>query len=151
VATVVALSRGLPCARAVLLASPSEMEPYLARMDAALGLGAPGRAALRARVARVLARAGLSGFDLPALTHRLPQAALIVHDATDREVPPVAARRLARGWSGSQRVETEGLGHRRLLRNPDVVARVTAFVAARPESEAAPESAPPALKLAFAR
>jgi pimeloyl-ACP methyl ester carboxylesterase len=151
VATVVALSRGLPCTRAVLLASPSEMEPYLARMDAALGLGAPGRAALRARVAQVLARAGLSGFDLPALTRRLSQAALIIHDASDREVPPAAARRLARGWSGAERVETEGLGHRRLMRNSDVVARVTAFVAATPESDAVPESAPPLLTAASAR
>jgi pimeloyl-ACP methyl ester carboxylesterase len=151
VATVVALSRGLPCARVVLLASPSEMEPYLARLDAALDLGGPGRSALRARVAQVLARAGLPGFDLPALTQRLSQPALIVHDSGDREVPPAAARRLARGWSGAQRVETEGLGHRRLLRNPDVVARVTAFVAATPASEAAPDSAPPALRLASTR
>jgi pimeloyl-ACP methyl ester carboxylesterase len=151
VGTVVALSRRLPCTRAVLLASPSEMEPYLARMDAALGLGLPGRAALRARVAHVLARAGLTGFDLPALTHGLSQPALIVHDAGDREVPPAAARRLARGWPGAQRVETEGLGHRRLLRDPDVVARVTAFVAATPESEAAPDLAAPALRLASTR
>jgi pimeloyl-ACP methyl ester carboxylesterase len=127
------------------------MEPYLARLDAALDLGGPGRSALRARVAQVLGRAGLAGFDLPALTQRLSQAALIVHDAGDREVPPAAARRLARGWSGAQRVETDGLGHRRLLRNPDVVARVTAFVAAKEESAAAPELAPPTLRLASRR
>jgi pimeloyl-ACP methyl ester carboxylesterase len=148
VGTVVALSRGLPCGRVVLLASPSEMEPYLARMDAALGLGPDGRGQLRARVARVLAGAGLAGFDLPALTQHLSQAALIVHDAGDREVPPAAARRLARGWAGAERVETQGLGHRRLLRDPEVVARVTTFVAARPESQAAPDSAPPMLRLA---
>jgi pimeloyl-ACP methyl ester carboxylesterase len=148
VATVVALGRGLPSARAVLLASPSEMEPYLARLDAALGLGPPGRAAVRARVAQVLARAGLSGFDLPALTQRLSQAALIVHDAGDREVPPAAARRLARGWAGAERIETEGLGHRRLLRSPEIVARVTAFVAA---PTTAAESAFPALRLASTR
>jgi pimeloyl-ACP methyl ester carboxylesterase len=148
VGTVVALSRGLPCGRVVLLASPSEMEPYLARMDAALGLGPGGRGELRARVARVLARAGLAGFDLPALTQRLSQAALIVHDAGDREVPPAAARRLARGWPGAERVETQGLGHRRLLRDPEVVARVTAFVAATPESQPAPASALPMLRLA---
>jgi len=34
-------------------------------------------------------------------------------------------------WTpGAQFVRTTGLGHRRILRDPEVIARVTAFIAA---------------------
>jgi hypothetical protein len=36
---------------------------------------------------------------------------------------------VARAWPGAQFVRTTGLGHRRILRDPEVMARVTAFIA----------------------
>jgi len=39
---------------------------------------------------------------------------------------------VAHSWAGPAEVlETQGLGHRRVLRDPGVVATVTAFVASR--------------------
>lgn len=67
---------------------------------------------------------------LPPL--RLAQAttvgALIVHDDTDREVPWQEGSALAQAWSGARMLRTSGLGHRRILRDPQVIAEVTAFV-----------------------
>jgi hypothetical protein len=37
---------------------------------------------------------------------------------------------IAAAWPGAELVTTEGLGHRRILRDPAVVARVTDFLAA---------------------
>lgn len=54
---------------------------------------------------------------------------LVIHDEDDREVPLSQARAVAASWPSAQLVETQGLGHRRLLRDPAVVERVLAFFA----------------------
>lgn len=58
----------------------------------------------------------------------LKQNVLIVHDTLDKEVKYQHALALHEAWRGSQLLTTEGLGHRRILKDPDVVARVASFV-----------------------
>jgi hypothetical protein len=55
---------------------------------------------------------------------------LVVHDHGDREVGFRDGHETARAWPGARLLATEGLGHRRLLRDPAVVEEVVAFVAA---------------------
>ena len=58
-----------------------------------------------------------------------------MHDTEDSDSPFAEGAQLARGWAGSSLMATTGLGHRRILRDPDVVERVAAFIdakAARP-------------------
>jgi len=57
---------------------------------------------------------------------RLP--ALIIHDDNDRDVPVAQGRKLASTWPGAEFMETTGMGHRRVLRDPQVVARVFSFL-----------------------
>lgn len=54
---------------------------------------------------------------------------LVVHDLGDREVPFEDGRRLAEAWPGAALLRTEGLGHRRILRDPEVLRAVERFVA----------------------
>src|SRR5690606_23386303 len=69
-------------------------------------------------------------FDMTGLpASRTPPPSLVVHDAGDREVPAAHGRALAGAWPGARWLETAGLGHRRLLRDPAVVARVAGFIA----------------------
>ncbi|HEU0030873.1 MAG TPA: alpha/beta fold hydrolase [Kofleriaceae bacterium] len=56
-------------------------------------------------------------------------AMLVIHDRTDREVSIEHGRRLAAQWPKAELVTTDGLGHRRILRDPDVIARTVAFAA----------------------
>ncbi|ABL80744.1 MULTISPECIES: alpha/beta hydrolase [unclassified Nocardioides] len=58
----------------------------------------------------------------------LPEA-LVVQDRDDRSVGTGLARELAAGWPGATYLETRGLGHSRVLADPDVVASVVRFVA----------------------
>jgi pimeloyl-ACP methyl ester carboxylesterase len=134
IVTAVALRQGMAVERVALVASPSDMEPYFATLERALGMGPRGRAAFRARLRRVLGRAGVPGLDVTAMVADLDLPALIVHSTDDREVPVASSRRLAQAWAGSERMQVEGLGHRRLLRNPEVVSRVVDFVAPLPEA-----------------
>ena len=53
--------------------------------------------------------------------------ALIVHCVDDVIVAPDQGRRLAAAWPAATLRETQGLGHRNLLRDPATLAAVVAF------------------------
>lgn len=60
---------------------------------------------------------------------QLPQPALIIHDKHDREVPSELSEKLAAYWPAARLYLTEGLGHRRVLRNKEVIRTVVEFIA----------------------
>jgi len=52
-----------------------------------------------------------------------------VHDQQDHDVPWQEGETLAHAWPNAISIQTQGLGHRRILRDPAVVARSVAFMA----------------------
>lgn len=68
---------------------------------------------------------------------------LLIHDATDRRIPVSISREIARSRPGVTYVETEGLGHTRLLADPGVQARIAAFIT-QLATEGAAKTAPSA-------
>jgi pimeloyl-ACP methyl ester carboxylesterase len=54
--------------------------------------------------------------------------ALIVHDRHDAEVPVTDARVIADHWPGARYLEVDVGGHRRMLKAPEVIEAVAAFV-----------------------
>jgi pimeloyl-ACP methyl ester carboxylesterase len=70
-------------------------------------------------------------FELPQSVARVRAKALVVHDAGDREVSPAGGLALARAWPGARFVRTEGLGHRAILRDAQVVIDAVDFIADR--------------------
>ena len=113
-----------------LIAPPSDFRGYLERFSDACGLTAGARDRLDRRLT---ARAGIppEALDLSRFAGDLPLAALVVHDREDAEVPWADGAAIAEAWPEAELVTTRGLGHRRILRDPAVVARVTAFLTAR--------------------
>jgi pimeloyl-ACP methyl ester carboxylesterase len=82
-------------------------------------------------VKRVERRLGLrlSYFDIAAMADELTTPPLlIVHDRDDYEASWDASSRLASRWPDAQLLTTTGLGHNRILRDPDVVAAAVAFM-----------------------
>jgi pimeloyl-ACP methyl ester carboxylesterase len=53
---------------------------------------------------------------------------LVVQDLDDRSPGVGVARELVAGWPGASYVETRGLGHNRVLKDPGVVSAVAEFV-----------------------
>jgi pimeloyl-ACP methyl ester carboxylesterase len=53
---------------------------------------------------------------------------LVIHDKGDLEVPIYEGEALYESLRNGQLHVTEGLGHRRILKDPDVIARAVAFV-----------------------
>jgi len=64
-----------------------------------------------------------------AIAHRMHTPLLIVHDLADGEVAFASGEALAAAWPGAALRATEGLGHRRVLRDPDVVRAAVDFIA----------------------
>lgn len=52
---------------------------------------------------------------------------LVVHDREDRETAWQDGADIAAAWPGATLVSTSGLGHNRILRDPDVIARIVGF------------------------
>jgi pimeloyl-ACP methyl ester carboxylesterase len=73
----------------------------------------------------------MSSIEPIELAPSLRARALVVHDPVDRETPFEHARSLVQAWPGAELLCVAGLGHRRLLRDPEVVRAVVAHVAGR--------------------
>ena len=136
-AAAVAMAEGLRVERAVLIASPANIEVYPRRFAAALGFSPAGADRMAAALER---RAGpLERLSPIRLAPRQTAEALILHDPLDREVPFDESRALAKAWPGAQLEAIAGRGHTRALHDPEVIARAAAFIgAAEPQRAIGP-------------
>lgn len=135
-ATNLAVSRGVPVGRLVHLAPPERVDFFLERAGSHLGFSSGVR---RRAMARVEARFGLGvesarGRNLAPRLGHIPL--LIVHDSDDRDVPLAEGRALAQAWPAARLTATSGLGHTRVIRDPEVVETVVRFAAAPLEPRA---------------
>jgi pimeloyl-ACP methyl ester carboxylesterase len=125
--------------RLVFIAPPIDMRDFVTTVSAELGLSERAQSALEQVVER---RVGLRMADLHAL--RLAPAMkaplLVLHDEQDRAIPIECSESLARAWPGAELQKTRGLGHNRILRDPQTIEAVVAYVkGVRPrESEKTP-------------
>lgn len=131
-ATVFALSvldQDIRLKKLVLIGTPNRLEQVFQGYVKALNV--PKRAArsfrklVEAKAGMPLSEASLSNLGLNASV----EEALIVHDAQDHSVSLEAARLVAEAWPNARMLVTEGYGHYRLMKNPDVIERVTGFLA----------------------
>ena len=122
-----ALSRGLPASCAVLIAAPESPEIFYRELLSALGFPAARQEACLRAMERDY---GLRLADIhgPTRAAEIRVPGLIFHDAQDREVPASHGEAYGAAWPGARLVRTEGLGHRRILRDGSVLAQTVAFV-----------------------
>ncbi|MEO6775274.1 MAG: alpha/beta fold hydrolase [Kofleriaceae bacterium] len=117
---------GLEVPRTILISPNAILDDSVVRFAQHLGLDHADRIALEQRLA---AHTGID-FDTLALDHLVAgrdSALLVVHDHDDREVPLSHGCRLAAAWPNAQLRITHELGHRRILRDPTVIAAVVSF------------------------
>jgi pimeloyl-ACP methyl ester carboxylesterase len=127
-AVALAARDGLPVSRVVLIASPVNPPAWVEVFAARFGL-TPEVVDLMKR--RSEHRIGFRWDDLrvTALAAGLRQPLLVIHDRHDAEVPLSDGASIAAAWPGGRLVETAGLGHHRVLRDPAVIAQAADFLA----------------------
>jgi pimeloyl-ACP methyl ester carboxylesterase len=126
-AAAYAASRGLPIERLVLLAPPASPPEYTRLFAQVFGLSEPTRAAMQKRIE---ARQGMPMplFEPESLGPRIRMPTLIVHDRGDSVNRFADGQAYARAVRGSRFVPTEGLGHRKMLKDAQVLGEVAIFV-----------------------
>jgi pimeloyl-ACP methyl ester carboxylesterase len=126
-AVVLALHDGLDAARAALLAPVAEPWLFVQRLADLLAFSEARYQGLVAHIER-RARTALRIVDGATAARSLTAHAVILHDPADRQVPFSHGEALATAWSGATLHTTPGVGHRRLLYEAGVVARVVEHI-----------------------
>lgn len=142
VATLLAMRHGwLGAERLVLLAPMSSYASQFTLFADQLSLSARTRDLVDRAVA---ARVGLptEEFDVAFLAGEVDALpTLVVHDRNDRQTSYDESIRLVDTLPDARMITTQGLGHRRLLADPQVVEAVTSFVAGAELPQALPSTA----------
>ena len=115
---------------AVLLAPPSSVLRYSRLFARQLGIPERVRRVMQERIERRIGRPW-TDFELPGSVANARSRALVIHDADDAEVPFAAGLGVARAWRGASLLRTQGLGHRAILRDPQVVRDALDFLQRR--------------------
>ena len=118
-----AYAQGLPLKKLVNIGSPSSIEGVLGDFVNAIGA----RLRVRDHMLQTLAAkyeiepATLSPVSIVRESKVLKGA--LVHDEDDHDVPIVHAEALAKVWTEADFIRSSGLGHRRILRDQEVIRR----------------------------
>lgn len=126
-ATTIAMRLALPVERLVFVAPPSDLGAFSYQFADLLGV--PERVRERMQD-RIETRFGVRWAEIAAaaLAPTMDRPLLVVHDRDDREVPWESGRFIADRWPEARLVSTRGLGHQRILRDPEVIAETLGFV-----------------------
>lgn len=127
-AAAYAASRGLTAERLVLLAPPASPVEYTRLFARMFGLSEATRAGMQRKLE---AREGIlmRQVEPAAVGPRIRLPTLVVHDRNDSINVFADGVAYSEAIAGAQLVATEGLGHRRILKDPAVLERVAAFLA----------------------
>jgi len=127
-AAAYAASRGLAIERLVLLAPPASPRDYTRYFAHVFGLSETTRAAMQKRIE---AREGIlmPQFEPDAVGSRIRVPTLVVHDRDDSINRFADGQAYTHAIRGAQLVATQGLGHRRILKDAEVLGKVAIFTA----------------------
>lgn len=112
---------------AVLLAPVIGPTLFVDRFTGMIGLPPARAEGMMRHIARTIGREPAT-LDARRAAAGLRVPALIVHDPEDREVPWAHGAEIANAWLGSRLMQADGLGHRRLLRDPLILGAATEFI-----------------------
>jgi pimeloyl-ACP methyl ester carboxylesterase len=123
-----ALASGLSPNKAVMIAPPATLRWMADNFFDRLQLNRDIRKRIESRLARDYGESVWQDVSPENNVLELKVAGLIVHDEGDGDVPFAHGQRLANVWPGAQLQQTRGLGHRRILRDKNVINSIVEFL-----------------------
>ncbi len=144
-----ALHAGLAAQRAVLVAAPADYAAHARGFAIAAGLDAEGIETMLSLLSRTIG-SDVRSISLPRRAPHLRQPALFIHSSDDRVCAIEESLASAAAWPGARHLRVEGLGHRRILADPAVIAAAIEFVNTSARHVHAGLSAAPPVYLATA-
>jgi len=125
--TTLAVKDGFAAGRLVFVAPPLNPEHYTRLFGEMFGLDESVVTGLQKRIEKRFNRKW-SDYSLAETAPQMNAELLVIHDRDDVETPWSGGSTLAELWPGARMMTTEGLGHRRVLRNAAVIDAVVGFV-----------------------
>lgn len=125
--SVLAAKRGLKVKGLVLVASPAFYDRVVQFFGKAFGLNKKAQVEFEKQIT---AFAGMKPSELNTglIGSTLNIPALVVHDEGDNAVNYLSATAIVEVWPGTKLLTTQGLGHRRVLKDSKVIAFVADFI-----------------------
>lgn len=127
-ASIFALARGLDASRAITIAAPADLPGWAYQFRDTFGIPPAAFLRMQTNLARRL-RITWQDLEVPVLARQLDIPGLVIHDVHDADVPWSEGQSIAGAWRGAELMTTKGLGHRAILRDEAVIARVVEFLA----------------------
>ncbi len=124
-----ALRNGLAVNRVVVISPPANTRFLFDKFVATLQLKP---AVIRHMVKHLESEFGAGIWDIISMEDNvagLSIPALVFHDRDDRDIDFEQGQRVAGIWPGAKFVATDGLGHRRIMRDKAVIEQVVGFIA----------------------
>jgi len=123
-----AIREGLPARGVAMIGAPADMYDACSAMAWQLGIAPHVLDRMQRRSEQWLG-ASWSTFNVPDIGRTRPvPPLLVIHDRDDKEVRWEDGAAIAGAWPDSRLITTEGLGHRCVLRDTDVIAHLARFV-----------------------
>ena len=126
-AVSLAMRNGLAARRAVLIAPPADVFLFTHAFAEHLRIPPRVRQVMQENLESRL-QVRFEELHIPTLARSLTTPALIVHDVDDADVPYGHGAEIAEAWPAAELVTTRGLGHRSILRDPEIVRRTIDFL-----------------------
>lgn len=126
-ATTVALRDGLAVKKVVFVAPPLNPADYMKQFGAMFDLTDRVIRGVSERVEERFLRLW-SDYSLATAAPSMTTPLLVIHDTEDEDTSWSGGEKLTRLWPAARLMTTTGLGHRRILRDDEVVRAATAFI-----------------------
>jgi pimeloyl-ACP methyl ester carboxylesterase len=122
-----AMQLGLSCNRVIMVSAPAEIMPYARFFQRVFGLS---EKTVGGMIAVLHERFELSPADATAdrLATGRTEPMLLIHDREDPDVPLRHPEAWIRAWPDAELTLTQGLGHRRILRDSGVASLAASFM-----------------------
>ena len=125
--SVLALSKGLKTRGIVLIASPAYYERVVSFFVRAMQLSKKSEEIFFLMVTKITGMHPRE-LNIGLIGSKLHLPALIIHDEDDTAVDYLSAKAIHTVWPASRLITTQGLGHRRILKDKNIISEVTAFI-----------------------
>lgn len=127
-ASQLAIHKGLQVEKAVMLASPQNYEQSTYRFAQRQGLDVEETAEMIAILKEMGVRTDIKSVDYVPL-FKVPS--LLVHSIDDPVVPVATSESIASYWRGSRLLKVDGMGHRGILKDKELIKTVVDFIASK--------------------
>jgi pimeloyl-ACP methyl ester carboxylesterase len=118
---------GLNCQKVVLIAAPARTQAVFDRFTHWIRL-TPSAAHCFQKDVEKEAGMSVGALDLVELAKNYTIPCFIVHDTGDKDVPYPESVEMHQAWKNSLHLKTTGLGHRKVLKSPEVISKILDFV-----------------------